>query len=564
MKLPLWPLVALPLSTALVFPFHHNPLLKDDDSISVDDENIDSNIDPSLIEGITTTLTTALDHLTTDIWRTIVDNSFMYSPGSLHYHAQQVSELAPPFRHPSPPPFHRHPASNKTLYNLILSNPDTAILAHFIRNDPHLTNLLNNTSADLTFFAPTDKAIRKFHHHHHHEPNTNNKDASAIRHILTYHIVTGSYPADRLFHSPTVPTFITTEHNPNSLPQRITVRPIKSSNLILNFHSRIISLDKRASNGILYHIDSVLLPPPSALTLLNILPSEFSTFTQALYKTGLDRILNTSSITRRSLRSLNKALNIQDNDRTQIPKSSTQEKEKGRRGGGLTIFLPTNPAFTATFTPQALAFLFSSSPSSKGSKYLSALMKYHIVIGETLYSDYLYTKHGDIIPLSPRDISHLEMESLLSPRMKIPHHHEYEYDTNTAINVDINILSKDGDEKQTTANSDDNINRGKNLLIDAIRHGAYLSLRVTGYHQCSIKMLDLLTAEGNMHVLTERVLVPPRRVGGGGDARERDGGLIGVEELRERLDEFIEEGEHEGDDEYYTRGEGEEDHRFVI
>ncbi|GKZ34256.1 hypothetical protein AbraIFM66950_004441 [Aspergillus brasiliensis] len=502
MKLPLWPLVALPLSTALVFPFHHNILPKDDDSIAIDNENIDSNIDPSLIEDITTTLAAALDHLTTDIWRTIVDDSFIYSPGCFHHHAQQVSELAPPFRHPSPPPFHRHPASNKTLYNLILSNPDTAILAHFIRNDPHLSNLLNNTSANLTFFAPTDAAIRKFyyHHHHHHKHNTNNKDASAIRHILTYHIVNGSYPADKLFHSPTIPTFITTEHNPNSLPQRITVRPIKSSNLILNFHSRIISLDKRASNGILYHIDSVLLPPPSALTLLNILPSEFNTFTQALYKTGLDRVLNNSSSARRS-RSLhtlnnNKALNIQDNDRTQIPKLSTQEEAKGERGrGGLTIFLPTNPAFRATFTPQALDFLFSSSPSSKGTKYLSALIKYHIVIGETLYSDYL----------------------------------------------------------------------GENLFIDAIRHGAYPSLRVNGYyHQStSIKILDLLTAEGNMHVLTERVLVPPRRVGGGdGDKKEyvvdegeRDGGLIEVEELKERLDEIIEE---EGDDgEYAGRGKGE-------
>ncbi|EHA26996.1 hypothetical protein ASPNIDRAFT_171293 [Aspergillus niger ATCC 1015] len=457
MKLPLWPLVALPLSAALVFPFYQNHLPKDDHSITIDDENKDSD----LINGITTTLATALDHLTTDIWPTIVDNSFNYrSSDCLHHYVQQVSNLAPPFRRPSPPPYLRHPASNKTLYDLILSNPDTSLLAHFIRNDPHLTHLLNNTSANLTFFAPTDAAIHKLHHHHHHHHhghNTNNNEDAhdRIRHILTYHTVKGSYPIDRLFHSPTIPTHIPTEPNSNSLPQRITVRPIITRNLMLNFHSRVISLDKHASNGVLYHIDSVLLPPPAALTLLDIIPLEFSTFTLALYKIGLDR--------------------------------------KGE-GGGLTLFLPTNSAFSATFTPQALAFLFSP----EGSTYLSAIIKYHFVVGETLYSDTLYTKHGDIVPLPSRDVSHLEMGSLL--------------------------------------------HGAETLFIDAKRHGAYPFLRVNGYQ--SIKTMDLLSVEGNMHVLNERVLVPPKRVGDGEkyavDPREReDGYLMGVEEVRERLGGFL-------------------------
>ncbi|GLA63928.1 hypothetical protein AtubIFM54640_005091 [Aspergillus tubingensis] len=295
MKILLWALVALPFTTALVSPYHKNPLPEDDNSITIADENIDSD----LINGITTTLATALDHLTTDIYPTIVNNYLNYNPSdSPHLYAQHVSDLAPPFRHPTPPPYLRHPASNKTLYDLILSNPDTSILAHFIRNDHHLTALLNSTiSTNLTFFAPTDEAIRKLHHHHHHhqyhhEHNTNNNKEThdRIHHILTYHTVKGSYPIDKLFHSPTVPTYIHTEHSTeHTLPQRITVRPITTRDLMLNFHSRIISLDKHASNGILYHIDSVLIPPPSTLTILNNLPSEFSTFTLALYRTGLDR-----------------------------------------------------------------------------------------------------------------------------------------------------------------------------------------------------------------------------------------------------------------------------------
>ncbi|GLB08623.1 hypothetical protein AtubIFM57258_004521 [Aspergillus tubingensis] len=265
MKIPLWALVVLPFTTALVLPFHHDALPEDDNSITIADENIDSD----LINGITTTLATALDRLTADIWPTIVNNYLNYNPSdSPHPYAQHVSDLAPPFRHPTPPPYLRHPASNKTLYDLILSNPDTSILAHFIRSDHHLTTLLNSTtSTNLTFFAPTDEAIRKLHHHHHyHEHNTNNNKEihACIHHILTYHTVKGSYPIDKLFQSPTVPTYIHTEQS--TLPQRITVRPIITRDLMLNFHSRIISLDKHASNGILYYIDSVLMPPPSTLT----------------------------------------------------------------------------------------------------------------------------------------------------------------------------------------------------------------------------------------------------------------------------------------------------------
>ncbi|XRM36909.1 hypothetical protein ABZX51_000396 [Aspergillus tubingensis] len=458
MKIPLWALVALPFTTALVFPFHHNPLPEhDDNSITVTDENIN----PDLINGITTTLATALGHLTTDIYPTIVNNYLNYNPSdSSHPYAQHVSDLAPPFRHPTPPPYLRHPASNKTLYDLILSNPDTSILAHFIRNDHQLTTLLRNTSTNLTFFAPTDEAFRKLHHHHHyheHNTNTNNnnydKETHArIHHILTYHTVKGSYPIDKLFQSPTVPTYIHTEHS--TLPQRITVRPITTRDLMLNFHSRIISLDKHASNGILYHIDSVLMPPPSTLTILNSLPSEFSTFTLALYRTGLDRVLTTNSDTNINTitsRALKRALHLQSNDETQSQPSTSspqtkpdgnQENEERR---GLTLLLPPNPAFVATFTPEALTFLFSP----EGGKYLSAIIKYHIVVGEYRY------------------------------------------------------------------------------------------LRINGY-QGVLKAGELLTAEGNMFVLSGgRVLVPPKR----GNGREDGGGyLMGVEEVRERVGGWLGHG----------------------
>ena len=61
-----------------------------------------------------------------------------------------------------------------------------------------------------------------------------------------------------------------------------------------------------------------------------------------------------------------------------------REKEETERNGG-TLFAPTNRAFVR-LGPRANAFLFSD----YGKKYLRALLKYHIVVNETLYSDAFY------------------------------------------------------------------------------------------------------------------------------------------------------------------------------
>lgn len=61
---------------------------------------------------------------------------------------------------------------------------------------------------------------------------------------------------------------------------------------------------------------------------------------------------------------------------------------------GGTFFAPSNGAFRS-LGPHITAFLFSAA----GEKYLRALLEYHIVRNQTLYSDVLYTKNGEIKPL---------------------------------------------------------------------------------------------------------------------------------------------------------------------
>ncbi|PWY88620.1 hypothetical protein BO94DRAFT_574665 [Aspergillus sclerotioniger CBS 115572] len=497
MKLPLWPLVALPLSAAL-----HHPQVPLQDATN--DVDIDIDIEPDLdnldLDSLTTSLACALHHSTTDTWSSYIDDLDSTETSTL---PQSLSQLPPPFRHPSPPPFHRHPPSNKSLYDLILSDPDTTILAKFISHDQDLTDLLNTTSSNLTFFAPTDDAIRRIHHHyllHPHHPNLPHHQQHLLPRRPLPHPHPPHNPNLRASHPPNTPST-------NSLPQRLTIHPTWKG-LTLNFYAHITSLDHRASNGNLYHIDSVLLPPLPSLTLLNLVPTEFSTFVLALYKTGLDGWLNLTTTT----------------TATHFSSSSDpQEKGDEEEKGGLTLFIPNNVAFEHTFSKLTSAWLFNS---PRGLKYLAALVKYHIVPRETLYSDTLYRRDGEVVGFGLKGLVRVTLKSLLSGEH-----------------------CDEGGDGEGDGNGD--------VIVDVGRFGPYASLRVNGFQR--VKVADLVAEEGNGHVL-DRVLVPPRRVEGRvvdeGKEEEMEG-EIGMEELKRRLVGFVdEEDEDEDEFDYDYMGEG--------
>jgi len=88
------------------------------------------------------------------------------------------------------------------------------------------------------------------------------------------------------------------------------------------------------------------------MEIIDLLPGEFSTLELGLGKTGLIPVLNDTS----------------------------------NHVGG-TLFAPSNFAFRK-LGPRINAFLFSR----YGQKYLKALLKYHVVANQTLYSDAYYDK----------------------------------------------------------------------------------------------------------------------------------------------------------------------------
>jgi uncharacterized surface protein with fasciclin (FAS1) repeats len=390
------------------------------------------------------------------------------------------------------------PVPERTIYELIAESKYTTILAKIVKSDPELVDYLNSTERRFTFFAPTDHAFKKIPHHHHgdhhgHDHNDDGGDGDdddhripkeIVRVLLRYHSSPEILNAAQLFHRHTISSALEDpllgtrkpddeDDDDEALPQRIAVRA-GFKGLTLNFYSHIVAADivrrfyyalttpitvkmyiltkiQPATNGLIHGIDSILLPPPPALLLLDVLPTKFSTFNLGLHKTDLGSALNTST------------------------------KETGK---GFTVFAPTNSAF-AHLGLKINAFLFSP----PGLKYLRGLLKYHIVPEHTLYSDVLYTEHGEVKPFGVRGATHLDLPTLLGDRT---------------------------------------------IAVDVTHLGPYVSFRVNGGQR--VAFADILAKDGVIHAL-DHVLIPPRRL------QETDGeeGELTIGELMERLEPWVEE-----------------------
>jgi uncharacterized surface protein with fasciclin (FAS1) repeats len=197
------------------------------------------------------------------------------------------------------------------------------------------------------------------------------------------------------------------------------------------------------------------LPPPPALKIIELLPNEFSTLQLGLEKTGLFEVI----------------------------------KESPHKGG--TLFAPSNWAFKK-LGPKINAFLFSK----YGEKYLSALLKYHIVANETLYSDAFYNSNKkDTTPEIeggvPKGLFHVDLPTLL---------------------------------------------KEKSLSIDVARYGGFISIKINGF--ATVAVQDGIAKDGVVQVVSS-VLIPPKTPG------RKDGGMNGeemdLEEFKERLIPYIDD-----------------------
>jgi uncharacterized surface protein with fasciclin (FAS1) repeats len=329
---------------------------------------------------------------------------------------------------------------------LINESKYTTKLAKLINEYDDIVKLLNGTKANYTVFAPTDEAFEKIPEHH------KKPSKEALKSILLYHVSDDFYPAGRVLHSYTIPTL----YEPEKLlghKQRLTVR-VTLKGPAINFYSRLVAVNIFGTNGVVHGVDSLLVPPPNVASIIDLLPGEFSTLELALGKTDLFDKLNS----------------------TEFP----------HEGG--TLFAPSNFAFQK-LGERANAFLFSK----YGEKYLKALLEYHMVVNQTLYTDAFFDATSDE-----------DDEAAMSP----PYYH---YDLPTVL-------------------------KGKYLAVDVARYGPFVSIRINGFSRVTVH--DGVASDGVIQVVSD-VIVPPRNAADGEVFWM--GEEMSVEDLKERLAPFVEE-----------------------
>ncbi|KAI2639408.1 FAS1 domain-containing protein [Xylaria nigripes] len=380
-----------------------------------------------------------------------------------------------------------------TIYQAIHASNHSKKFAELVDDFPDIVQLLNSTDKNVTVFVPTDRAFEHIPKHGH-KPHK-----KFLNKVIEYHILRGDHPAGRLFASHTVPTILNNEKL-GDRPQRLRIS-VSLLGLRINFYSKVVRPNMFAKNGVIHAVDSILVPPPPARRLISLFPSRFSTLELALEKTGV-------------LHQFKRCIEDGDGDGDSDDDGNGngdsdsdgdihKHKEKPckrRNTTGLTIFAPTNFAFLK-LGPGANAFLFNT---KKGRHYLRAILQYHIVVNETLYSDAFYGKKDE----DDENMGHKN-------------------DENGHFHVDLPTLLED-----------------KSLSVDVAHWYRLVNIRINGYTNVAVE--DGIAQNGVVQVLNS-VLIPPRRPRDGGAWTEADG-EISVEELVERLEPYVENEKKLGDE----------------
>jgi uncharacterized surface protein with fasciclin (FAS1) repeats len=240
-----------------------------------------------------------------------------------------------------------------------------------------------------------------------------------LKKVLLYHAAPGFLDFSALFKVNTIPSYLESSKGGIGEDEKQRLR-ITRFGWKVNGLSKIIAGNIFAKNGVIHALDNFIILPPHASTIAEILPTLFSTTALALHKTGL-------------LESLPE--------------------------GPKTFFAPSNRAWESLGF-KVNAFLFSRF----GEKYLAALLKYHVVPGKVVYSDYriIPKKDDDGEKDQEEGYFHADLETLL------------------------------GDKK---------------IIVDIYRHGGFTKWRVNGH--VPVFLDDVIARDGVIQV-PARVLIPSR------------------------------------------------------
>ena len=238
---------------------------------------------------------------------------------------------------------HGHARDNdRTIWEMLKESKYTTRFVKLVEEHDDVKEKLKDRKNDYTLFVPTDRAFEDLLDGGDKKPSREFLDE-----ILRYHIVPGRYSAGTVMSAHTLPTALELRDLGHH-HQRLRIS-CGLMGIYVNFYSKVVATNIAACNGYVHAVDRLLVPPPRQGRLIDALPGQFSTFSLAMERTGLGEHLHRAP----------------------------------QRGG--TVFAPTNNAFMK-LGPRLNEFLFAD----RGAPYLQALLRYHVVANETLYSDAYY------------------------------------------------------------------------------------------------------------------------------------------------------------------------------
>ncbi|OAA75279.1 FAS1 domain protein [Akanthomyces lecanii RCEF 1005] len=229
-----------------------------------------------------------------------------------------------------------------TIYNIITSLPEAETYHRLLEEHPSLVALLGDSSnGEFTLFLPVNAAWEKAT-----GLLVDAADAGVLSMHISEHFIDEAYLRSM--------TNIPTAHEPDTSngPQVFPIR-LAEDGWTVDRAGRFTQPSIRASNGIIYCIDRVILPPPPLRDVLRARGS-YSTLLHAMQASGFDEELAT------------------------------------QRGKGGTLFAPSDQAFAA-LGPDALQFL---TEHDEGRPYLKALLKLHFCPENTFYTNLIWPKNN--------------------------------------------------------------------------------------------------------------------------------------------------------------------------
>ncbi|KAL3901742.1 MAG: hypothetical protein SGCHY_000370 [Lobulomycetales sp.] len=321
----------------------------------------------------------------------------------------------------------------ETVMDLLESQPEKfSMILEIIERSSNLKDRLGDAKAKVTFFAPSNDALTKFHKLVRSNEQQGRRHSTvplpSMDEIVQYHTCSELISFENLVDGQLVKSSL----RESSLDgcQYITVSQ-RLGGTYLNMFSKIESANLRAGNGYVHSLDWVLLPPVDALHVAFSIPMVCSTWTAAAKHCGMEKDVT--------------------------------------RENGQTVLVPTNSAWQQ-LNMTDLFYLFSP----LGEADLKKILQYHV---------------SNEISYGPEVIKQKK-------QFTIP--------TILGEDIQVNVLSR--------KNPDSWGRRGQPTMPD--------SMIILNSGEASIKAADILTSNGNIHLINavlipSSVVLPSRRFPGG-------------------------------------------------